>query len=259
MSAFLGGFAESLKGYIDRDMEEKRAREAEDRKIELAKQLEKWRADNVVDSSELDPKSGEMVYFSANGKELSRRPASEAMIQQYRDSQEEGKLRRRELTAKVLGTEDSISPENRALDRQLRQADLGYKGALTGSAGAQADESRERTRRLRLENEAFERGEVPPHLQRSTGSEGPVRPEIKLSEALREIREIENVYREKADKLGDEEARRILADIARHRTTITTDPVAGLELINNSIAKHSGGAGQRQFQTGKPLSLDRPY
>lgn len=144
LSDFIGGFASGMKGYIDQAAEDKRRQEEEKRRMEALKELEKWKMGNMVESFDLDTKSGEMVYRSASGKEISRRPASDAELARAKGAQKKSALELRELDARARGAEAEVDPEQLSIRRQGLEANIGL-------SRQQAAESAQRIKRSQWE------------------------------------------------------------------------------------------------------------
>lgn len=258
MSAFIGGFAQGLKGYIDQNLEEKRSMEAEKRKIEMAKELEKWRIENTVAEQEFDAETGEVIYYSGSGKVLSRRPASPGQMAAAAESKKDKDMARRKTKADVTVAEFAADPKRLEdsfnLEQNSRRADIGYKGALSSEAGARTGLTNESLSRAKWENKILQGGGVPTTMAgRDRTGGGDDSPSMKMNEAAQRIRDVENDYRAQlaSDDEGQKEiAQKVLQDIAKHRALMAQDPVAAWGLINMSISRHSGGAASnRQFST----------
>lgn len=140
MSAFLGGFAASLKGYIDKDMEDKRLQEQEKRKMEFLKEMEKWKMDNTVASSELDPSTGEVIYFNANGVEMNRRPATQAQLDRYTAEKKKTDAELKEANASAGIAQFNLENAPRTLESTLatHEAQRVASGAQARAANARA-------------------------------------------------------------------------------------------------------------------------
>lgn len=139
MSAFWGGFASSLKGYMDQAQEDKRAQEAEQRKLDFLKELEKWKMENTIGETELDPKSGEVIYYNQAGKEMTRRPATQAQLEAYSSKKEESELSRRGLKAEVANKEFEAKNAPRTLEAQLAREAALTEGSYAQAAAARAN------------------------------------------------------------------------------------------------------------------------
>jgi hypothetical protein len=190
-SAFWGGFADSLKGSIDKDEEEKR----EERKLRLAEQLKLEYIGKLVDSSQTSIEGDFEVKRNAQGEVLSRTQLSPERLQEIKnerkrqEAETEGAIADAGVKKKGLEYFDQdrqAEREDKALGRRLQQAGVSIAQARFDYDKSQ-DEQEQAMEDEQLINDARKMlravGDVPAGLDNSVESRSAIL-ENALEEAL---------------------------------------------------------------------------